>query len=278
MGHDADWQDAKDVFGQLCETIAALRHPKTGCPWDLEQNHSTLRKYMIEEAYEAAEVMDPANPSKLKEELGDVLLQVVLNAQIASESVTFSIADVVRSIDEKMRRRHPHVFGGGDSSDVKTSGDVRLKWDEIKARESKETASDGYFAKLKPSGVTPSSQLAVAIGKLAKKIDFDWSDACQVLAQVESEIAELRHEIITKASKPKIHEEMSDVLFSLFQLCRHLDIDPEVCAMDGNLKFLRRFANLEMIASRQGLDVKTAGTGKLEELWKQAKAMEKTRP
>ena len=237
---------------------------------------------MIEEAYEAAEVMDPVIPEKLKEELGDVLLQVVLNAQLAQDSSTFAIKDVIEGLNAKMRRRHPHVFGDPIQKEMREKTQIRAKWDEIKAAEKQtaqsgpelQSADKGVFSQLKTSTLTPASQLAVAIGTLARKIQFDWSDPRAVLAQFESEVAELRLEIESGQSFERIKSEMSDVFFSLFQLCRHLGIDPEIAAMDGNRKFLKRFRALESIAGQEGCDVRTAGTQILEELWKRAKEQE----
>ena len=259
------WMDAKEAFGRLCETIAALRHPTTGCPWDLEQTHASLRRYMIEEAYEAADVMDPARPDKMREELGDVLLQVVLNSQLALDAGTFNISDVISGLDAKMRRRHPHVFGESESNYTPQHQDkskIRAKWEEIKSKENAASgeAKSGVFASIKAGQVTPASRHAVAIGKIARRIAFDWSDPQEVLRQVESEIAELRHEIINSKNPAKIHEEMGDVFFSLGQLCRHLEIDPEICAIDGNKKFLTRFESLERLAIDEGIDIESAGT------------------
>lgn len=275
-------EDIKQAFGELCETIAALRDPKTGCPWDLEQTHESLRKYMIEEAYEATDVMAPVNYTKLKEELGDVLLQVVLNAQLAKDSQEFSIVDVVKNLDSKMRRRHPHVFGEEGMPSSKTSrekSDIKAKWEEVKAKEKqKSQASDndgGVFSSLKSGKFNPASRLAVEIGKLAKKINFDWKDPLEVFSQLESEVAELKDEIIRKSSRDKMAAEMGDVIFCLSQLCRHLDLDPEICGIDGNKKFLRRFEALEKLAISKKIDVHTAGTEILETLWKEAKALEK---
>jgi MazG family protein len=273
--------EIKDAFGALCETIAALRDPKTGCPWDLEQTHATLRKYMIEEAYEATDVMDPVNHVKLQEELGDVLLQVVLNAQLAKDAQRFSILDVVKNLDAKMRRRHPHVFGESGKPESKTSrekADIKAKWDEVKALEkqsnSKEAAT-GVFDQLKSGKFAPASRLATEIGKLAKKINFDWKDPLEVFSQLESEVLELKDELKRKSSRDLVAAEMGDLLFCVSQLCRHLDIDPEICAIDGNRKFLKRFQLLEQIARSKNIDVTTAGTEQLETLWKEAKQLEK---
>lgn len=282
---DTSWKNSAEAFEAFCKTIAALRDPATGCPWDLAQSHSSLRRYMIEEAYEAAEVMEPTNPKKLCEELGDVLLQVVLNSQLAKDEGTFTVKDVIESIDKKMRRRHPHVFGdmtGDGSQHSREHSAIRAKWEEVKALENIDNqgtppVNSGVFDHIKPGLVSPSSQLAVAIGKTAKKIAFDWDSAASVFKQFESEVQELKHEIESSSDRSKIYEEMGDVMFSLSQVCRHLDIDPEICAMDGNRKFLKRFRNLEQIAKAENIDVKTAGTEKLEALWVKAKAFEGTR-
>jgi MazG family protein len=275
-------EDIKLAFGALCETIAALRDPESGCPWDLEQTHASLRKYMIEEAYEATDVMEPVNYKKLQEELGDVLLQVVLNAQLATDAQEFSILEVVKDLDSKMRRRHPHVFGEVGNPNSKTSrdmSDIKVKWDEVKAQEKQKspeiTGANGVFESLSAGKITPASRFAVEIGKLAKKINFDWKEPIEVLSQLESEVLELKEEITKKSCKELIAAEMGDLIFCVSQLCRHLDLDPEVCALDGNKKFLRRFKSLESLALAKGLDVKTVGTQQLEALWKEAKALEK---
>lgn len=271
--------DIGQLFTKLCETIAALRHPVTGCPWDLEQTHATLRKYMIEEAYEAAEVMDPAQPELLKDELGDVLLQVVLNAQLAVDQGDFSIVDVVQGLEAKMKRRHPHVFGSDSDRQQRGKESIRTKWEDVKKSEKKPTNEavrpSGVFSELKPGTVTPALQMAIAIGKKAQKINFDWPDIPSVFAQFRSEVEELSEEIGKSTDKKRVYEELSDVFFSLGQLCRHLDIDPEVCAMDGNRKFLRRFRSLETIAASENIDVSQSSSEILEELWRKAKAKEK---
>jgi MazG family protein len=282
---DNHGNDTAESFKDFCKTIAALRHPVTGCPWDLEQTHASLRRYMIEEAYEAAEVMDPVDPKKLCEELGDVLLQVVLNSQLAKDEGTFTVDDVINGINQKMRRRHPHVFGDKDTDTSQHSREasaIRAKWEEIKASEArakgqKPSGKPGVFDHLKPGSMSPASQLAVAIGKTAKNIAFDWDTSKAVFDQFQSEVKELKDEIDSGRDKAKIYEEMGDVMFSLSQLCRHLDVDPEICAMDGNKKFLKRFQNLEQIAKAESIDVTTAGTAKLEELWLKAKKLEAKR-
>lgn len=275
------WKETKESFASFCETIAALRHPTTGCPWDLEQTHETLRKYMIEEAYEATEVMSPINYEKLCDELGDVLLQVVLNSQLATDDRKFTINDVINGINSKMRRRHPHVFGEqGDKSALasRDKGQIRSKWEEIKANEklaaNAPSKSSGIFSSIQLNKMIPASHAAIEIGKVARKINFDWSDAKQVIAQLESEISELKQEIENGGSSQRIADEMGDVMFSTAQLCRHLNLSPEVCGHDGNRKFLNRFSKLEQIAASKGINVSNAPQSQLEELWKLAKNTE----
>lgn len=269
---------ATKAFEEFCATIAALRHPKTGCPWDLEQTHSSLRKYMIEEAYEAAEVMDSKNPGALQGELGDVLLQVVLNSQVATDAGEFSIDDVIRGINSKMIRRHPHVFGTPEQRAQKGAEDIRTNWEAIKRGENAPAASKtSLFSDIKPSKLTPALLTSVAIGKIAHKINFDWSSVQLVFEQVKSEVNEVAAELQDEASidKSRVSEEIGDLLFSIAQLCRHLDIDPEVCALDGNKKFLGRFKLLEDIAVQEGIDVRSSNPTTLEGLWNRAKVAEK---
>jgi MazG family protein len=274
-------ENIEQAFGELCRTIAALRDPITGCPWDLEQTHESLRKYMLEEAYEATDVMDPVNYKKLQEELGDVLLQVVLNAQLATDACQFSILEVIKDLDSKMRRRHPHVFGENGDPTAKTSrdkSDIKTKWEAVKAQEKQTSprisSTAGVFSLLIAGKITPASRLAFEIGKVAKKINFDWKDPMEVFLQLESEVLELKDEIKKNSNKELIAAEMGDLMFCITQLCRHLDIDPEVCAIDGNKKFLRRFGSLEELARQKNIDVSKASTEQLESLWKEAKALE----
>ena len=273
-----DWTATASAFASLCSTIAALRDPTSGCPWDLAQTHETLRKYMIEEAYEAVEVMSPLKPIEFKDELGDVLLQVVLNAQIATDNKHFSMIEVIDNLNSKMRRRHPHVFSESKSAPV-NAAEVSDQWEKIKSSERPPTTL-GVFDSVQPGKLTPALIASVAIGKIAKKINFDWPSSLEVLAQFRSEVEELSVEIQEESNdiaqkKMRVYEEMGDVLFSLGQLCRHLNIDPEVCGLDGNRKFLQRFKKLEELAASEGIQAAEAGTEVLERLWQAAKSHEK---
>lgn len=269
-----DLAAATKEIAALITTIAWLRDKDDGCPWDLEQDHHSLRRYMIEEAYEAAEAMAGTDVKEIRDELGDVLLQVVLNAQIASDQNNFSISDVARSINEKMRRRHPHVFSA--DKDSITSEQVRGNWEKIKAEEKGNIVSNEarpVFAGAEKK--QPATLQALHIGKEAAKINFDWDSTDEVFQQLKSEIAELELEIQRKKpNRSRISAELGDVFFSLAQLCRHLKMDPETVAMDGNRKFLKRFAGLERLAADEGIDVRSAERGILEKLWQQAKKSE----
>jgi MazG family protein len=276
MNDAGQWSAAAEAFSRFCETVSALRHPQTGCPWDLQQDHRSLRRYMIEEAYEAAEVMSGEDHQKLRGELGDVLLQVVLNSQIAMQNGEFNVIDVINEIDAKMRRRHPHVFG---DHAVRGTADVRANWEKIKAAEkaAEQPKHVGVFSNI---GHRQSPLLrAFEIGKIAKKIDFDWGCPGDVLKQLQSEVQELSDAMSDggEQSTESVQSELADTFFSLVQLCRHLELDPETVALDGCLKFEKRFAALEALARQQGVEVSRAGNQKLEELWVAAKAADKSK-
>ena len=272
------------VFAEFCTTIAALRDPDTGCPWDLQQDHASLRRYMLEEAYEAVEVMVGGRPAELCEELGDVLLQVVLNAQVALDAKTFTLVDVITGINAKMRRRHPHVFAN-TVGPVVTPASVQLQWEQIKAAEKAAVADKEHLLKeaSPPSplfaaalGKHPATAQALKIGKIAAKVRFDWDNSAEVWSQVRSEVEELAAELDHPTpDRAKIAEELGDLYFSLAQLSRHLDLDPEIVALDANRKFLRRFAMLEALAGEQKVLLTSATRLQLEDLWRQVKAREK---
>lgn len=270
------FQDAAVAFAEFCETIARLRHPVDGCPWDLQQNHHTLRRYMIEEAYEAARVMagadkDPKDSRELCEELGDVLLQVVLNAQVAADRNGFKISDVIKSIDAKMRRRHPHVFGSDEQRQQRGMESIKSNWEVIKSDEKKNKNVhgdvEGIFSGIKGY---PSTIEAFEIGKKAAKIKFDWNSPSEVLAKLLSEVEELKEEW-EKGDRQALLAELGDIYFSLAQFARHMGVDPEVTALDGNRKFLDRFSKVESLARERGIKIPEADQATLEQLWEQAK-------
>ena len=262
----------QEAFAGFVATIERLRDPKDGCPWDLKQDFLTLRRYMLEEAYEAIEAMTGGEPGDIQGELGDVLLQVVLNAQVAKDKGLFDIKDVILDIDEKMRRRHPHVFGDTQGEKVSVE-DVKNRWQEIKEQEKGRSGGEkGFFADIKKDAPYPASILADKIGKRSKKIAFDWQSPKEVLAHLESEISELKAEV-EKPEKQEaaIENELGDVFFTLSQLARHLGKDPETMAACGNDKFLKRFAALEKLAHERGVVLKDADAATKEKIWQDAK-------
>lgn len=264
-------EKAAREFKDFVKTIAMLRHPTRGCPWDLEQTHETLRRYMIEEAYEAAETMLPSSPAQERtDEFGDVLLQVVLNAQLQKDSAEGDIVSVIKSINEKMLRRHPHVFAPSEGS--VSSEEVVKQWAVIKQQEKPKDQAQGFFHKAKK--VHPALSQAFQIGKAAQKIDFDWHTTAEVARQFTSEWKELEVEI-EGGDQAKIASELSDCFFSLAQLSRHLGFEPEDIAQRGNTKFIQRFELLEKIAEERKLDVRTLGQAGLEVLWNEAKSRQK---
>ena len=266
-----DIELAKKKFADFLETVAQLRHPETGCPWDNEQTHETLTKYMIEEAYEASEAM--LNGTNIAEELGDVLLQVVLNSQLAVDEGSFSIVDVIELVDSKMRRRHPHVFGTAS----REKDDIKKTWQSIKAAENKNAGikkSEGIFGRAKVQKVRPSNLQAHKIGEIARTIDFDWKNIKDVLAQFNDEVRELNEELLKSTElRDDLIDEIGDVYFSLSQLTRHLGLNGEAAAQRGNEKFLKRFEMLESLAKKENINVETAGSDILEDLWRQAKKL-----
>ncbi|MCB9229444.1 MAG: nucleoside triphosphate pyrophosphohydrolase [Deltaproteobacteria bacterium] len=278
----ADLTETGHLFTTLCKTIATLRDPVHGCPWDLEQTHKSLIPYMIEEAYEAAKALEDGDSRSIADELGDVLLQVLLNAQIASDHQEFSINDIIQNLHEKMIRRHPHIFSASSEEHPLTSEDVRRNWQKIKEQEKKEstgsvakTLKKGYFDKKEVGKIFPSTTQARKIGELAKQISFDWSQPQEVFAGLLSEVDELKHEWEKEQTSPdKIKDEIGDLYFSLAQLCRHLKLDPEAIASHGNHKFLKRFRKLEELAGRAELSIPGASQQQLEELWNAAKHSE----
>jgi MazG family protein len=277
MGKRPDIQAALTAFSKLIGIIADLRDPVTGCPWDLKQSHESLRRYMIEEAYEAAEAMSAGDPGKLADELGDVLLQVVLNAQLALDAGSFTLVDVIDSISQKMLRRHPHVFGTKEEKTQRDLSQISTRWTEIKKAEGQNAhVEDHIFGDAKIEKSHPATRQAVEIGKVAKTIKFDWNNADEVFDKFLSEVRELQEEWKLSAGKPSgtVIEELGDVYFTLAQFCRHLNHDPELVAWDGNRKFLQRFAQLEKLAAVKGISVRTCDQRVLEALWSEAKGLE----
>lgn len=257
----------------LRDIMKRLRDPKNGCPWDIEQDFQSLTPYAIEEAYEVADAVARNDMDNFKEELGDLLLQVVFQAQMASEQGLFSFDDVAQGIADKMISRHPHVFG---DANAETSGAVLQQWDEIKELEkaSKSRISNSILDDV-PVGL-PALTRAQKIQKKAAKVGFDWLDAQQVFDKIEEEINELKQEIIDQSSSDNLEEEFGDLLFAFVNLGRKLGIDCETALTKCNQKFYRRFNGIEKSVNYLNKKMNDFSLSELEEFWIVEKQKEKS--
>lgn len=263
---DADprrWVSTRWPADPLVEVMTTLRAPD-GCPWDREQTHQTLRRYMLEEAYEAVEAIDSGDPKLLCEELGDVLLQVVFHAQVAREAGTFDFHDVVEGITAKLVRRHPHVFG-----DVvaETAADVTRNWEAIKQTEKGGKEPDSILGKL--SAALPALSRANEVQKRAAKVGFDWDD-------VEGPVAKVREELdeVLAAGPEEREGEVGDLLFAVVNLGRMLKIDPEIALGGTTAKFIRRFRHIERRAAGMNRKLTEMTLTEMDALWNEAKTAE----
>ena len=263
---------SRDI-GRLIEIMAALRTPKTGCPWDLEQNFATIAPYTLEEAYEVADAIARADLGDLEEELGDLLLQVVFHARMAQEQGAFDFGDVVEAITGKLIRRHPHVFAGEHARDPEK---VKGLWEEIKAQEKAAKAARG---KLEPSGALadvpvalPALTRALKLQSKASKVGFDWNDPRAVLRKIREEADEI--EAALDDDDQSAATEVGDLLFAAVNLARHLDADPEALLRQTNLKFERRFSAIEQALAARGKVPQDATLAEMDALWEEAKARE----
>lgn len=273
-------QPSRDI-ARLIEIMAALRTPGTGCPWDLEQDFSTIIPYTIEEAYEVADAVARADMGDLAEELGDLLLQVVFHARMAEEEGAFAFPDVVEAITTKLIRRHPHVFG--EARDLPPDAVKRL-WGEIKAQEKAERAARRAAAGLPAdtSGRTldgipatfPALTRALKLQEKAGKVGFDWQDARQVLAKIREETEEVSV-ALEAGGTDAIKDEIGDMLFAVVNLARHAGVDPEAALRGTNDKFTRRFGHVEDRLAEAGRHPKEASLDEMEALWVEAKERER---
>ncbi|RAU22543.1 nucleoside triphosphate pyrophosphohydrolase [Paramagnetospirillum kuznetsovii] len=258
---------------RLLDIMARLRDPKAGCPWDLEQSFATIAPYTIEEAYEVAEAIDQGDMPALKDELGDLLFQVVFYAQMAKENGDFDFDAIAEAIADKMIRRHPHVFGQPDGRD---SAGQTIAWEETKARErtAKSEEAPGVLAGI--ARTLPPMTRALKLQKRAARVGFDWAEAVTILDKLAEEAAEIAHEIKTGAPHDRLEDEMGDVLFVCVNLARKLDIDPERALKRANAKFERRFGHIETELKAQGRSPERASLDEMEALWQAAKVLEKS--
>jgi nucleoside triphosphate diphosphatase len=264
---------------RLLAIMAALRTPGSGCPWDLEQDFATIAPYTIEEAYEVAEAIARGDLLDLKDELGDLLLQVVFHARMAEEAGAFDFGDVVESITGKLIRRHPHVFG--DARDLSPAG-VKALWGEIKEAEkaerrrergeAEERAAAGVLAGV-PAGL-PALVRAEKLTRKAATVGFDWPDAAQVVGKIEEEVREVR-EALEAGARGAIEDEIGDLLFAAVNLARHAGVDPESALRRANAKFERRFRAVEQALAAGGRQPAEASLAEMEDLWVEAKTAER---
>jgi nucleoside triphosphate diphosphatase len=261
-------------FERLVALQARLRAPG-GCPWDREQTHSTLRTYLIEEAYEVLDALESGSDAKFAEELGDLLLQVVFHSEIARDEGRFTITDVIREIHEKMVRRHPHVFG---EKRARNAAEVLKNWEQIKAAERKDqTPSAGPSATKAPASLLdgiphtlPAMMEGFQLTRRAARIGFDWENAEGVLEKLAEESSEVRA-AIRENSPRAIEEEIGDLLFASVNLARFLGVDPEIALKAANAKFASRFRAMEGIALENGGELASVPRHEMEELWNRAK-------
>jgi len=264
----------RDPMARLLEIMARLRDPQSGCPWDKEQSFRTIAPYTIEEAYEVADAIEREDWPSLREELGDLLFQVVFYAQMGREKAWFDFADIARDIADKMERRHPHVF---DDAKIETAEDQTRAWENHKAAErgakavdiAEHSALDGVPLAL------PSLTRAEKLQRRAARVGFDWPEAAEVLDKIEEEIAELRAEL-KAGSKPgaRTEDELGDLLFALVNLARHLGHDADQALRGTNAKFERRFRFVEGELARGGKRPDQASLDEMEALWQRAKKAE----
>ncbi|HVZ14332.1 MAG TPA: nucleoside triphosphate pyrophosphohydrolase [Bauldia sp.] len=258
---------SRDI-ARLIEIMARLRNRDGGCPWDLEQTFATIAPYTIEEAYEVAEAIADDDMRELRDELGDLLLQVVFHARMAEETGAFAFGDVVEAITTKLIRRHPHVFG---DAAARSAGDVKGQWERIKADEKRER---GVEHKRTLDGIPTALPALIRATKLQSKastVGFDWNDPKAVLAKLREEIGEIEAEL-PAGDKDRLEDEVGDLLFAAVNLARHLKVDADQALRRTNGKFERRFAAIEDGLAEQGRRPAEASLEEMETLWQRAKA------
>jgi MazG family protein len=256
-------------INRLLAIMSRLRDPQRGCPWDLQQDFRTIAPYTIEEAYEVADAIERDDMSELRDELGDLLFQVVFHAQMAQERGAFQFDDVVNAICDKMERRHPHVFG---DARIQTADEQTLAWDEQKRRE--RAAKAASVLDDVPLAL-PALTRANKLGKRAAEIGFEWPDTHGALDKVGEEIEELRAELKGTPDPTAISNEVGDLLFSLVNVARYLKIDPETALRHANAKFERRFRYVEQRLEEQGRRPQDATLEEMDALWEEGKAQER---
>ena len=261
--------DGKRSIERLVEIMARLRDPDGGCPWDVEQSFETIAPYTIEEAYEVDAAIRAGDMGALRDELGDLLLQVIFHARMAEEAGEFAFGDCVEAICDKMIRRHPHVFGAVDMPDVATQ---TLAWEAHKANE-RSARSEGGAPPSQLDGLPlalPALMRAEKLQRRAARVGFDWPDAAPVYGKIEEELGELR-EALAAQDADAVAAEAGDLLFACVNLARHLKVDAEAALRGANAKFERRFRKVETAVNETGEDLADVGLDRLDQLWNAAK-------
>jgi ATP diphosphatase len=257
----------------LIEIMAALRTPGSGCPWDLEQSFATIAPYTIEEAYEVADAVARGDLDDLRDELGDLLLQVAFHARMAEEAGAFDFGDVVHAITQKLLRRHPHVFG--DAGNLSTEA-VNAQWERIKAEEKAERGAERGGVLAGVPVALPALTRALKLQTKAGQVGFDWNDPLAVLAKIREEADEIEAEIVS-GRRALAGQEVGDLLFAVVNLARHVGADPEDALRATNAKFERRFAAIERALAARGKSPADSTLAEMDALWSDIKAAEKTR-
>jgi MazG family protein len=254
---------------RLLQIMARLRDPQRGCPWDLEQSFGTIAPYTIEEAYEVADAIERKDYPALRDELGDLLFQVVFHSQMAREQGSFAFDDVVAAICDKMERRHPHVFG---EARIESAAAQTVAWEEQKRLE-RERSGKSVLADV-PLAL-PALTRANKLGKRAAQVGFEWPDVAGALDKLDEELGELRKGLGAQADQAHITDELGDVLFCVVNVCRYLGVDPETALKGANAKFERRFGYIEQRLQEQGRTAREATLEEMDRLWDEGKGLGK---
>lgn len=254
-----------EAFNKLVKILKRLRNPSGGCPWDRKQTLHSLKEYVLEEAYELVEAIEMESVDKQKEELGDLLLQIIFLSQLHREKGHFTIKDVIDTLNRKLIRRHPHIFG---DVTVRTAEEVRRNWEKIKKSDNKKPSilSD-YPARM------PALAHAKRIAEQASSVGFDWDDPLKALEKVEEEIEELKEEIRSSSAgnHERVGEEIGDLLFAVANVARLTKVNPEFALKNANQKFVTRFRYIEEQLKQQGRDINKTGLDEMEALWQDSK-------
>ena len=258
-------KELNEQLNILIKTFKELRNPESGCPWDREQTFKSIASCSIEEAYEVADAIEREDFDSLKSELGDLLFQVIFHAEMASEKEIFDLEDVMFELNDKLTRRHPHVFEDGSVSSAQDSLKI---WEDIKAQERKEKKQDSLMDDVPVN--LPSLSRAKKLQKRAARVGFDWQNSDRVFDKIDEEILELKNEKATE-DKERISEEIGDIFFTLVNLTRHYDLDPEDIIRKANLKFEMRFRKMEQLAEQMNKRLDDMTLEQLEIMWQKVK-------